>query len=246
MAQINSTIAGRQFRLACEDGQEEHLQELAKDIDQRIISLRRKFGEIGDTRLTVMAALMVADELAETVQKMRLPRGRHRLLAGCAARCIRSRQGRIRCRDRCIQFRSRTHRGHHPKAQSDGRQRRQRADRLIVFHQVACAPHNDYIERAGLRGASGDTIPGALSILKGAVPGRARGFGHMAPTYFRREPGIDAPTAIAAPHSIAMTKIADTDSPKARLREQALALRDALPAPSAPPPRRRLPLARFQ
>ena len=70
MAQINSTIAGRQFRLACEDGQEEHLQELAKDIDQRIISLRRKFGEIGDTRLTVMAALMVADELAEMVQKM--------------------------------------------------------------------------------------------------------------------------------------------------------------------------------
>jgi len=71
MAQISSTIAGRQFRLACEDGQEEHLQELAKDIDQRIINLRRKFGEIGDTRLTVMAALMVADELAETVQKMR-------------------------------------------------------------------------------------------------------------------------------------------------------------------------------
>ncbi len=34
MAQITSTIAGRQFRLACEDGQEEHLQELAKDIDQ--------------------------------------------------------------------------------------------------------------------------------------------------------------------------------------------------------------------
>src|SRR4051812_50218201 len=42
-------------------------------------------------------------------------------------------------------------------------------------------------------------IPGALSILKGAVPDRARGLGHMAPTYFRREPGIDAPTAIAAP-----------------------------------------------
>jgi len=52
----------------------------------------------------------------------------------------------------------------------------------------------------------------------------------MAPTYFRREPGIDAPTAIAAPHFIAMTNSADTDSPKARLRQQALALRDALPA----------------
>lgn len=71
MAQINATIAGRQFRLACEDGQEDHLQALAKDIDQRIIDLRRKFGEIGDTRLTVMAALMVADEFAEAMQKVR-------------------------------------------------------------------------------------------------------------------------------------------------------------------------------
>jgi len=60
MSQVIATIAGRQFRLACEDGQEDHLQALAKDIDQRIIDLRRKFGEIGDTRLTVMAALMVA------------------------------------------------------------------------------------------------------------------------------------------------------------------------------------------
>src|SRR5581483_5571635 len=71
MAQVNATIAGRQFRLACEDGQEEQLQSLAKDIDQRIIDLRRKFGEIGDTRLTVMAALMLADELAEASQKLR-------------------------------------------------------------------------------------------------------------------------------------------------------------------------------
>ena len=71
MAQVNTTIAGRQFRLACEDGQEEHLQALAKDIDRRIVDLRAKFGEIGDTRLTVMAALMVADELAETLRKVR-------------------------------------------------------------------------------------------------------------------------------------------------------------------------------
>ena len=71
MAQIVATIAGRQFRLACEDGQEDHLQSLAKDIDQRIISLRRKFGEIGDTRLTVMAALMLADEMNEAMQKVR-------------------------------------------------------------------------------------------------------------------------------------------------------------------------------
>ena len=71
MAQVNATIAGRQFRLACEDGQEDHLNALAKDIDTRIIDLRRKFGEIGDTRLTVMAALMVADELTEANRRIR-------------------------------------------------------------------------------------------------------------------------------------------------------------------------------
>ena len=68
----NREIAGRQYRLACEDGQEDHLLALAKDIDTRIIDLRRKFGEIGDTRLTVMAALMLADEMTETRQKFRV------------------------------------------------------------------------------------------------------------------------------------------------------------------------------
>jgi cell division protein ZapA len=72
MATVNATIAGRQFRLACEDGQEDHLQALARDLDQRIIDLRAKFGEIGDTRLTVMTALMVADELAEAMRRIRL------------------------------------------------------------------------------------------------------------------------------------------------------------------------------
>ncbi len=71
MAQVNATIAGRQFRLACEDGQEEHLLALAADIDARIVELRKRFGEIGDTRLTVMAALMVADELSEAGRKIR-------------------------------------------------------------------------------------------------------------------------------------------------------------------------------
>jgi cell division protein ZapA len=71
MAQVNATIAGRQYRLACEDGQEDHLIALAKDLDGRIEELRKKFGEIGDTRLTVMASLMVADELAEATRKIR-------------------------------------------------------------------------------------------------------------------------------------------------------------------------------
>jgi cell division protein ZapA len=68
---VNVTIDGRQFRMACEDGQEEHLAALAADFDARITDMRSKFGEVGDQRLTIMAALTIADQLAETVNKLR-------------------------------------------------------------------------------------------------------------------------------------------------------------------------------
>jgi cell division protein ZapA len=71
MSQVSVTINGRQFRMACEDGQEAHLMELARDLDTRIEGLRKKFGEIGDTRLTVMAALTIADAMSETAQRIR-------------------------------------------------------------------------------------------------------------------------------------------------------------------------------
>jgi cell division protein ZapA len=70
MPQVSVTINGRQFRMACEDGEEEHLMQLAADLDTRITRLRGRFGEIGDTRLTVMAALTLADELSETKEKL--------------------------------------------------------------------------------------------------------------------------------------------------------------------------------
>jgi cell division protein ZapA len=70
MPQVSVTINGRTFRMACEDGEEPHLQRLAEDLDARITRLRGRFGEIGDTRLTVMAALTLADELAEVKQKL--------------------------------------------------------------------------------------------------------------------------------------------------------------------------------
>jgi cell division protein ZapA len=69
MSHVTVTINGRQFRMACEDGQEGHLIKLAEDLDRRIEKLRGEFGEIGDTRLTVMAAITVADELSEAGRK---------------------------------------------------------------------------------------------------------------------------------------------------------------------------------
>jgi cell division protein ZapA len=71
MSQVSVTINGRQFRMACEDGQEGHLMNLARELDNRINNLRTKFGEIGDTRLTVMAAITVADELSEAGQRIK-------------------------------------------------------------------------------------------------------------------------------------------------------------------------------
>ena len=71
MSHINVTINGRQYRMACEEGQEIRLLKLAESLEQRIETLRGKFGEIGDARLTVMAALTVCDELLDANARLR-------------------------------------------------------------------------------------------------------------------------------------------------------------------------------
>ena len=71
MNHVNVTINGRQYRMACEEGQETRLLRLAETLETRIESLRGKFGEIGDARLTVMAALTVCDELQDAGNRIR-------------------------------------------------------------------------------------------------------------------------------------------------------------------------------
>jgi cell division protein ZapA len=71
MSHINVTINGRQYRMGCEEGQELRLLKLAETLESRIANLRGKFGEIGDARLTVMAALTVCDELLDAGQHVR-------------------------------------------------------------------------------------------------------------------------------------------------------------------------------
>jgi cell division protein ZapA len=75
MSHVSVTINGRQYRMACEEGQEARLQQLAENFEARIGDLRGKFGEIGDGRLTVMAALTVADELVDAKQRIRALEG---------------------------------------------------------------------------------------------------------------------------------------------------------------------------
>jgi cell division protein ZapA len=71
MSHVNVTIDGRQYRMACDEGQEAHLQGLAEDLDKRITDLRENFGEISDSRaLIVMGALTISDELSEITPKL--------------------------------------------------------------------------------------------------------------------------------------------------------------------------------
>jgi cell division protein ZapA len=70
MSSVSITINGKQFRVACEPGQEQRVSALAVDFDQRISGMRQRFGEVGDARLTVMAAMMIGDELADANAKI--------------------------------------------------------------------------------------------------------------------------------------------------------------------------------
>ena len=65
MSQVSVTIDGRKYRLACNEGEEARLESLAGTIDEKIGEMRKTFGEIGDQRLVIMAALTLADSLTE-------------------------------------------------------------------------------------------------------------------------------------------------------------------------------------
>lgn len=65
MAQVEITINGQSYRVACEDGQESRLGDLARMVDAHVGDLVEQIGQIGQTRLLVMASLLVADELME-------------------------------------------------------------------------------------------------------------------------------------------------------------------------------------
>lgn len=68
MASVEVSINGRFYRIACEDGQEQRLIRLAGSVDEKVSSLVEQVGQVGDTRLLVMASLLIADELDDARQ----------------------------------------------------------------------------------------------------------------------------------------------------------------------------------
>ena len=69
MAQVDVLINGKSYNVACDDGQEDHLLQLAGYVDQRIQDLVNSVGQVGDARLLVMASLLISDELSEIYAK---------------------------------------------------------------------------------------------------------------------------------------------------------------------------------
>ena len=70
MGQISVTLNGRTCRLECGEGEEAHLIELAEYLGTHVEDMKRKFGQIGDDRLILMASLVVLDELWELRRQM--------------------------------------------------------------------------------------------------------------------------------------------------------------------------------
>ena len=70
MGQVSVTLNGRTYRLECGEGEETHLVALAEYLSSHVDTMKRKFGQVGDDRLILMASLMVTDELWELRRQM--------------------------------------------------------------------------------------------------------------------------------------------------------------------------------
>ncbi len=72
MPLVNVMVNARAYTIACDEGEEDHLRELAAHVDGKVKELLASVGQVGDQRLLLMAALLIADEHHETAQQLHL------------------------------------------------------------------------------------------------------------------------------------------------------------------------------
>jgi cell division protein ZapA len=70
MANVNIKFNGKEFLLSCDDGQEEHLEELLIHINQKFINLKNDLGNIGENKLLLITSVQIMDEYFETKKKV--------------------------------------------------------------------------------------------------------------------------------------------------------------------------------
>jgi cell division protein ZapA len=92
MAQVTIEVNGKPYTVGCEDGQEPHLTHLAGLFDRQVRQISADVGQLGDTRLFLMGALLVADELADAKAR----------LAQAQAELSRAHADRARAEERAV------------------------------------------------------------------------------------------------------------------------------------------------
>lgn len=81
MGQVRVTVNGRNYDIACDDGEEEHLKSLARFIDKRVADLSRSLGGMaGDAKLLLMTSLLIADELSTALSRIEELQGEQQTL----------------------------------------------------------------------------------------------------------------------------------------------------------------------
>ena len=74
MGQVNLTVNGRPFAVTCDDGQEGRIRRLGQYVDAKVAEFVGNIGQVGEARLLLLAALVIADELADASEALRLER----------------------------------------------------------------------------------------------------------------------------------------------------------------------------
>ena len=81
MANVSIKFNGKEFLLSCEDGQEEHLEELLIQINQKFNNLKNDLGNLGENKLLLITAVKVMDEYYETKKKVEIKKNELKILS---------------------------------------------------------------------------------------------------------------------------------------------------------------------
>ena len=86
MGQVVVKVNGREFPLTCADGQESRIRRLAQYVDAKVGEFTKTVGQVGEARLILLAALVIADELSDANEALRQERNRQGPLRAAAIR----------------------------------------------------------------------------------------------------------------------------------------------------------------
>jgi len=88
MSQISVTVNGHPYKMACDDGQEPRIRRLAQYVDARVSEFVRSVGQVGDARLLLLAALVIADELSDANETLQQEQSRARAAEAAAGDAV--------------------------------------------------------------------------------------------------------------------------------------------------------------